>query len=192
MRNLIAAVLAAAGAIVGVSASAETPGTASAVRERKPILFVLPEGASAGWVRGNLSFPPSVLKSTASLRLYDFKAGREIPAIVLGSRPWFDGSVMALEIGFKGTKDQERRIWAEWGTGIRGSARAGRLPWGAKPVEFRIYEEGDDVRMQGDVNVGTLVVRVERHAGAYYWWYLIPLVAILGFVLWRKWKLRRA
>jgi len=175
--------------LIGTSAcaaAATAPGT-----DRKPILFVLPEGASAGWVRGDLSFPPSALKSTASLRLYDFKADRGIDGVVLGSRTWFDGSVMALEIAFKATRVQERRIWAEWGTGVKGSVRPGRLPWGAKPVEFRIYEEGDDVRMQGEVNVGTLVVRVERHAGAYYWWYLVPLAGILGFVFWRKWKLRR-
>lgn len=171
--------------------SAAGGAQASVGAERKPLIFVLPDGAAEGWVRGNLSFPPSVLHSYGSLRLYDFKAGREVPVVVLGSRAWFDGSVMVLDLGFKAARLQERRIWAEWGSGIRGTGRPGRLPRGARPVEFRVFEEGDDVRMQGEVNVGTLVVRVERHAGVYYWWYLAPILGIVGFVLWRKWVLRR-
>ena len=165
--------------------SAGSPGV-----ERKPIIFVLSEGESSGWVRGNLSFPPSVVRLTASIRLRDFKSGVDVPGVLTASRMWFDGSVMAVEFAFRATKAQERRIWAEWGTGIRGSLKPGRIPRGAKVMEFRIFEEGDQVRMQGEVNVGTLVVRVERHAGAYYWWYLIPIAGIVGFVLWRKLKLR--
>jgi hypothetical protein len=41
------------------------------------------------------------------------------------------------------------------------------------------------------VNIGTLIVRVEKRAGIYYYWYLIPLALILGVLIRRKYLLRR-
>lgn len=182
--NILPVLVALVHAGFGIAA----PATGAA--ERKPIVFVLPAGATSGWVHGTVSFPPSVLKSVNSIRLWDFKSGREVPGVVVSSRAWFDGSVMSAGIAFRASKDQERRIWAEWGQGVKGTLKPGRAPWTAKPVEFRFFEEGDDVKLQGEVNVGTLVVRVERNAGIYYWWYLVPIAGIVGFVLWRKLRLR--
>jgi len=156
--------------------------------EQRPIIFSVPPGRSEALVRGSLSFPPGSLKSPVNLRLVE--SGREVPSAVTGKTLWFDRSVMLLKVEFKGTKDTERRVWAEWGDGISGRHPAA-LKVAGKPVDFKVFDAASDIQVQGNVNIGTLVVRVEKRAGIYYYWYLIPLALIIGFLSWRKYLLRR-
>ena len=49
------------------------------------------------------------------------------------------------------------------------------------------FEIGDEVTEDNlNVPVGTLVVKVRRHPEIYYYWYLIPIGAIIGLLMWRK------
>lgn len=157
--------------------------------ERKPIVYLLPAGAQEGWVQGSLSFPPASLPAPSNLRLVD-RNGAEIAARVSVSKTWFDGSVMLVEIGFMGTKERERSVWIEWDGGIAAGRRLSLAPAAAGAL-FQVVDEAGDLKVKGEVDVGTLVVRVEKHAALYYYWYLVPLTLILGALLWRKYRLRR-
>jgi hypothetical protein len=162
-------------------------GAAGAV-DRRPIVYSVPAPLTDVIVEGSLSFPPGSLKSPDNLRLAD--SGAEIPSAVVEKSLWFDGSVMLLKLRFRGSRLAERRIWAEWGGGIR--AKHGSIaPGGGKAAEFKVFDSASDIRVQGNVNIGTLIVRVEKRAGIYYYWYLIPLALILGVLIRRKYLLRR-
>jgi len=174
--------LAAAGLAVAVLAAA-----ADAV-ERRAIVFEVPSGAESVWVEGSLSFPPGAVKLGANLRLAG--AGVEVPSEIVETTSWFDASLMLVHLRFRGFKEAERRVWAEWGDEVESSH--GRIPGASGPVvEFKVFDAASDIRVEGDVNVGTMVVRVEQHAGIYYYWYLLPIALILGFLIWRKVVLRR-
>jgi len=158
--------------------------------ERKPIVFSLPAGARSAWVEGSVSFAPGGLKDPGKFRVVD-KEKREVPALVTASSRWFDGSVMLLGVGFKAGKPQERTLWLEWGDEVKKPPRLLKGEGDGKKAMFRIFETGGDLKVRGSMDVGTLVVRVEQHADLYYYWYLIPVLGILGWLTWRKYKIRR-
>ena len=158
--------------------------------ERKPIVFSLPAGAKTAWVEGSVSFAPGGLKDQGRFRIVD-KDGKEVPALVKAGNNWYDGSVMLLNVGFAAGKAQERTLWLEWGDGVKKPARLLKGEGNGKKAMFTIFNADGNLRVRGSMDVGTLMVRVEQHADLYYYWYLIPVLGILGWLTWRKFRLRR-
>lgn len=157
--------------------------------ERKPIVFSLPEGKNEFFVKGEVAFLPSSLKSKDSLHIVDSNKN-EINKYILKETLWFDNSVMLLEIGFYGKKNMERSLFIEWGKEIKSSNKQ-LTQKDIKSVEFKIFDFTADIVIPKSVNVGTMIVQVDKRADIYYYWYLIPIFIILGLLFYRKFKMRK-
>jgi hypothetical protein len=55
---------------------------------------------------------------------------------------------------------------------------------------FVLGPEAEEMRPALDVSVGQVMVRLDAHPEYYYYWYLIPLLAVLALLLYRKARLR--
>jgi hypothetical protein len=57
-------------------------------------------------------------------------------------------------------------------------------------LTFVLREESGAAPPTIDMPVGQMMVRVDQHPGLYYYWYLVPMGAILALLIWRKVHLR--
>jgi hypothetical protein len=160
-------------------------------------------------VQGTLSFVPGVLASATEFTILEepgapqpdtcppgagapAAGAREVPLQVTGEVPYPDGSLMFVDVSFPVTLAQVRshRYWlASAPQGRTGSyePEAGvELP----VLTFVLREEGEPPAAPVDMTVGQMLVRVDQHPGFYYYWYLLPLGAILALLIWRKAHLR--
>ncbi len=115
----------------------------------------------------------------------------EVPLTVLAFTPWPDGSLMSAEVAFllEPAPDRAPRSWAiSWGPAARARELA-PLPDGPFPT-FSLAPELDDMQPVMDVSLGQIMVRLDAHPEYYYYWYLIPIAAILALLIYRKARLR--
>ena len=117
---------------------------------------------------------------------------REVPIRVTGEVPYPDGSLMFVDISFPVTLAEVRshRYWltpAPQGRASEYQPEAGvELP----VLTFVLREESGPAPPTIDMPVGQMMVRVDQHPGFYYYWYLVPMGAILALLIWRKVHLR--
>ena len=156
--------------------------------ERKPIVFSLPEGKEEFFVKGEVAFPPSSLKSKNNFRIIGADK-KETEKYIIKENLWFDNSIMLLEVGFLGKKAQERSLFIEWGKEVKSTSTI-EAKKDIKSVEFKIFDSSSDITIQKSVNVGTMMVQVDTRADIYYYWYLVPILIILGLLFYRKYKTR--
>ena len=151
-------------------------------------MFSLPDGINEFFVKGEVAFPPSSLKSRDNFRIVGADK-KEAEKYIIKENLWFDNSIMLLEVGFSGKKDQERSLFIEWGKEVKSTSKINAKK-DIKSVEFKIFDSSSDITIQKSVNVGTMMVQVDMRADIYYYWYLVPILIILGLLLYRKYKTR--
>ena len=140
-----------------------------------------------------MELAPGVATEPTQFRIVavsDEPGGGEVPFAVLGEARWPDGSLMAVELCFPLAAEDvaDTRYWLEpadstspkWYTGPRDLPR----------LRFRLNESAQEAPVDVGVDVGEMMVRVDQRPELYYYWYLIPIGAILGLLIWRKVRLR--
>ena len=147
-----------------------------------PLTLPSPSGSPAG---------PGAGGEGAGARQPDAGA-REVPIRVTGEVPYPDGSLMFVDISFPVTLAEVRshRYWLA--SAPRGRASEYQPEAGVElPVlTFVLREESAAAPPSIDMPVGEMMVRVDQHPGLYYYWYLVPMGAILTLLIWRKVHLR--
>lgn len=119
------------------------------------------------------------------MRILALPVSNSVETFLLESEDWPGGGVMRVTLGFAATSDDLRRhkYAVEWG-GAGGFSAAN--PTGLPELRMTIDEQAP----AGDptVPVGTLIVKVRQHPEIYYYWYLLPISAIVALLLYRKRK----
>lgn len=128
--------------------------------------------------------------SPENIRALVTPGDEEMPLAVLSTTAWPDGSIMSAEIAF-GVVPPPRACWVTWGIAPRTKSLPAALPPGAPALpRVSLGPELDEMRPALDVSVGQVMVRLDSHPEYYYYWYLIPIVAILALLVYRKARLR--
>ena len=115
-----------------------------------------------------------------------------MPVAVLEVVPYPDGSLMFVEVSFPVTLPEVRthQYWLEAAPEGRQAHYRYDPEAGLPTLEFSLVENDGSATTDINLPVGELMVRVEEHPELYYYWYLIPIGAILGLLIWRKVHLR--
>jgi len=162
------------------------------VRQRKGIRVLAP---SAGrYVASSfLAFAPDSVADVENISVLTVAdPSEQVPSVVQARAFWFDESVKLAEITFPVSADEEGPAYflVEWGSDVR------RINWQDRSAEKSLptlYFEEAEVPISGfDLTAGTLLVRVERHPDLWYYAFLVPVVALIVLLLWRKVKLSRS
>ena len=128
--------------------------------------------------------------SSADIIIKDAAKDKQVPYLILAEEGWPDGSIMVLEIGFQPSFDLEKRYVLEWNSGEKRQAR--EVPdinlqelkiipgilLDKEPPSLTTYDLGD------------MYVRIAKKGDVYLYLYLIPVVGILFFLIYRKVKLK--
>lgn len=140
---------------------------------------------------GALDFEPGVLKSADTLRVLAEPGAVEVPLAIRQTLTWPDGSLLSAEIAFPvHADDSAKQFWAEWGTASRTRSCPAKADPGVPEVTFTPGLDVQAGRPVMDMPVGQLIVRLDQHPGYYYYWYLLPIAAIVALLIYRKARLR--
>lgn len=164
---------------------------ATALAGRAPVQFDSPTPAEGGVVAGTVRFGMGAVTSGGQIRALASPGDAEVPLAVTSTAAWPDGSLMTADVVFllEPAADKSPRAWSiSWGPAPR-TRELTPVPTGPLPT-FSVGSELDDMRPVLDVSVGQVMVRLDSHPEYYYYWYLIPIVAILALLLYRKARLR--
>ena len=147
-----------------------------------------PPGPGKYLVTGRVSFNPGTLDSTDRIRILIVPGTGTVDMAVLGSDNWPGGGVMSADIAFVATEEWilGRQHVIEWG----GEKRSRTVPVDTSLPElaFKLGQEPEPG--ETTVPVGALVVKVRKHPDVYYYWYLVPIGAIIAVLIWRKIQMR--
>jgi len=142
----------------------------------------LPQGRCVAL--GTVEFPVGALRSSDSIRV--LSGALEVPAAMVASDSWPDGSIMSVDLAFP-VEDATQPYSVQWGAQRRNAVYEFTPRSNLKTVSF---STGPSAGPSLDVQVGQLTVRVDKHPGLYYYWYLVPIAAILAALIYRKARLR--
>ncbi len=153
--------------------------------DRKLIRVQTLQGQDEYLATGLVPFPPEVIFSTDNLRIVNALSNREVPSFIIEENRWPDGSLMLVKMGFvvrsEGWRTQQ--YWLEWGEEI--SRRESFPEDKLATTSFRVVEGLPD-QTEDIINVGAMMIRVEKHPVLIYYWYLVPIILLLSTVIWRK------
>jgi hypothetical protein len=137
-----------------------------------------------------VDFDAGVLPSADTLRVVLEPGAVEVPAAVTGAVPWPDGSVMAANLAFPAEDVQVRngQFWVVWGETPRARTFQFSASSQGRTVPFVIGAPPPAPVL--DMQAGQLVVRLDKHPEYFYYWYLIPIGAILALLIYRKVQMR--
>ena len=147
-----------------------------------------PPGPGRYLVTSRLSFNPGTLDSTEKIRILIVPGTGTVDVAVLGSDNWPGDGVMSADIAFVATDEEilSRRYVIEWG----GEKRLKTMLVDRSLPELAFELGGEPEVAETIVPVGTLVVKVRKHPDLYYYWYLVPMLAIIAVLIWRKSRMR--
>ena len=155
--------------------------------ERRFLDIEPPQKPGSYLVSGTVFFNPGELASADSIRILKTPDLTDTGFEVLFSEEWPGGNgVMSVDIAFVASDEELRtnRFILEWGLEKR--AKSETVDPGIELPEMH-FNPGREVTVDNvQLPVGTLTVKVRRHPEYYYYWYLLPIGAILGLLFWRK------
>lgn len=171
--------------IFALSLLLSTVTATSRAAEQRFLEILPPEGAGNYLISGTVFFNPGELNSTDSIRVLAVPDQITMDIELLFSEDWPGGDgVMCADIAFVATDEaiHTNRYVLEWGNEKR--AKNIKVDRSLPVLAFNLGDEVTDDNIP--LPVGTVVVKVRKHPEFYYYWYLIPIGAIIGLLLWRK------
>lgn len=154
-----------------------------------PIQFEYPFFSGDFYASGNVSFPPGGLPSKHNLIIKAAKSEREIPSQTKILELWPDGSIQSAEITFPANSKIKEEYVLVYGKELKckkSFSEAAVLP----TVSFSV--SGAPKRAEKvNAEVGQINVRVDRSPGLYYYWHLLPIIALIYFTCNRSRKTKK-
>lgn len=167
--------------------------------------FQYPDFAGDFYLTGKVAFPPGAVQSEDNLlvksknlppplsspaRGEDSLAtslplegggvgGGEIPCKVDVLQRWPDGSILSAEVTFAANSSRKREYVISYGDEVNRRGKITRLAV-LPSVAFSVGGVPKSTENL-DIDVGQINVRVDRSPGIRYYWYLLPITAVIIF-----------
>lgn len=152
-------------------------GGIATAAERLPIDFSWPAFSGDFYVTGSVSFPPGAVKGARNIQVRAGEPPEETPVKVTIGDTWPDGSALSADITFAANRERRSDYSLHYGDDVTGkktfretavlphvSFSTGGAPRAAENV---------------DMSVGQLNVTIDRSPDIYYYWHILPIVAIV-------------
>ena len=139
--------------------------------------FQYPDFTGDFYLTGNVAFPPGTVKSEENFLVRSLVPSEEIPCKAGVLQHWPDGSILSAELTFSANSSQKREYVIFYGADVRRRKKLAQLA--VLPAAAFSVGGVPKSTERLDVNVGQINVRVDRSPGVRYYWYILPIVAIL-------------
>lgn len=154
--------------------------------EQRSLRIEKPPAPGRYRVVGTFFFNPGILDAPDKIRIVSLPETNVVDLTLLESGNWPGGGVMHVTVGFMAAHDDllKLRYVAEWsGAKHRQVSEIDKsLP------ALRMEMEEDPAGNDSAVPVGTMIIKVRRYPEVYYYWYLLPIAAIVLTLLYRRFK----
>ncbi|MFC1498818.1 hypothetical protein ACFLS1_10175 [Verrucomicrobiota bacterium] len=159
---------------------------ALSVAEQRIISIQEPSEPGMYRVIGTFYFNPDVLKSPYQLRILSLPGTNVTDLVLIDSEEWPDAGVMYITVGFMASDNElrENKYIAEWGD--EKFKFHSQLDSSLPELKMEMLEES--AQDESSLSIGTMVIKVRKHPEIYYYWYLLPIGAIIAILLYRRFR----
>jgi len=150
---------------------------ANAEENRFVIEFEYPQFKGDFYVSGRVSFPPGAVLSDKNFSVHDSLTQEEIPVMVEISEKWPDGSILDASVHFAANSSRRKDYVLSYGEGVNRSRSFTQVS--TMPIVTASIGNSPSTEESLDMEVGQLIVKVDRSVDFRYYWYLLPMFGLL-------------
>ncbi|HOK56119.1 MAG TPA: hypothetical protein PKV21_04555 [bacterium] len=154
--------------------------------EKLSIDFTYPSLKGDFYVNGKVSFSPSSVISEDNITVNDFNSGEEIPTKITVLERWPDNSILEAEILFPANTNKQRKYVLTYGIDVKRKNKFSQTS--VLPIINASIGKTPVSTESINIDVGELLVKVDRSPEVRYYWYIIPLLTLLFFTIFRTIK----
>lgn len=162
-------------------------GTVCIFAEQKAnIDFEYPSFTGDFYVAGKMSFPPGAVLSESNITVNNAEISGEIPSKIERTEEWPDGSLLEVTILFSANTSRKRNYIVSYGTGV--TRRRIFKQAAVLPIVTAVIGGAPKTSESMDMDVGEMIIKVDRSPEIRYYWHLFPIVILILFSVYRARK----
>jgi len=157
--------------------------------EKIDISFEYPGLKGDFYVSGTIFLPPASIFSSDNISVMDTVTKKEVPSKITVSEKWPDGSILSAEIIFPANASKKTQYTIFYGNEVKRN-KIFSEPAVLPTISFSTGSTGRTAE-NIDVSVGQINVRVDKSISVRYWWYVLPLMLLIFFTVYRSLTINR-
>jgi len=158
--------------------------------QRARIDFEYPSMKGDFYVTGKISFAPEVVSSESHIAVRDADRGEEIPTRIDRVEEWPDGSLLEVIILFPANASRQKKYVLSYGNDI--VRKRIFTQTAVLPVVNSTIGGTPKTTESLDMNVGEMLVKVDRSPGIRYYWHVLPIGILILLTAYRALRNSRA
>ncbi|MCM8784778.1 MAG: hypothetical protein NC827_04980 [Candidatus Omnitrophica bacterium] len=154
--------------------------------ENLSVDFSYPDLKGDFYVNGKISFPSGSIYSDNNISVYDSKTHEEIPSKITITEKWPDSSILEVEILFLANTEKQRKYIISYGKDIKRKKKFTQTA--VLPIISASIGKTPQTNEIINMPVGELLVKVDKSPDIRYYWYTVPMFALIFLTLYRARK----